>query len=109
MAHSFMTHSWTLASFFASALGLFLLYNHTKIRNEDLDEAQWMLFAMSFAYWIVHCVAISAQPWVPQEWNWVAFSFKFCSVISALLSLSSALSLPLTTVSEVNKIEEEFY
>ncbi|MCY7406492.1 MAG: hypothetical protein LH631_03690 [Alkalinema sp. CAN_BIN05] len=109
MAHSFMTHSWTLASFFASALGLFLLYNHTKIRNEDLDDGQWMLFAMSFAYWIVHCVAISAQHWVPQEWNWVALSFKFCSVLSALLSLSSALSLPLTTVSEVNKIEEEFY
>ena len=104
-----MTHSWTLASFFASALGLFLLYNHTKIRDEDLNESQWMLFAMSFAYWIVHCVAISVQPWITQEWNLVTFSLRFCAVISALLSFSCALSLPLNTVSEANKVEEEYY
>lgn len=109
MAHSFMTQSWTLASFFASALGMFLLYNHSKIRNEDLNEAQWMLFAMSFAYWIVHCIAISTQPWVPQEWAWVLLSLKFCSVLSALLTFSSAFSLPISNVSEVNKVEEDFY
>lgn len=107
MTHSCMTHSWILSSFFASALGLFLLYNNESIRNEDLDEGQWMLFAMSFAYWIVHCVAISIQPWLPQEWAGALFGLKFCSVISALLTFSCALSLPLNQISAANRVEEE--
>ncbi len=107
MAHSCMTHSWTLASFFASAIGLYLLYNNTAIRDEDLDESQWMLFAMSFAYWIVHCVTIAVQPWVPQEWAWALFGLKFCAVMSALLTFSCALSLPLNQISEANRVEEE--
>lgn len=109
MTHSWMTHSWTLASFFASALGLFLLYHNTAIRNKDLDESQWMLFAMSFAYWIVHCVAIAAQPRIPQDWVWALFSLKFCAVISALLTFSCALSLPLNHITEGNRTEEEYY
>jgi len=106
MAHSCVTHSLTLMAFFSSAIGLYLLYNNEKIRTEDLDEAQWMLFAMSFAYWIVHCIAIASQRWVPQEWVWVMFSFKFCAVTSALLSFSCALSLPLNRVTEENRTEE---
>jgi peptidoglycan biosynthesis protein MviN/MurJ (putative lipid II flippase) len=107
MTHSFVTHSWTLASFFASAVGLYLLYHHTAIRNEDLDESQWMLFAMSFAYWMMHCVAIAVQPWIPQEWVWALFGLKFCAVMSALLTFSCALSLPLNEISAANRVEEE--
>jgi peptidoglycan biosynthesis protein MviN/MurJ (putative lipid II flippase) len=107
MVHSCVTHSWTLASFFASAIGLYLLYNNHKLRHEDLDESQWMLFAMSFAYWIVHCVAISTQRWIPQDWAWMIFSFKFCAVISALLTFSCALSLPLNRITEAHRTEEE--
>ncbi len=109
MTHSYMTHSWTLASFFASAVGLYLLYNHAAIRDEDLDESQWMLFAMSFAYWILHCVTIAVQHWVPQEWIWAMLGMKFCAVMSALLTFSCAFSLPLNAISEANRVEEEDY
>jgi peptidoglycan biosynthesis protein MviN/MurJ (putative lipid II flippase) len=109
MAHSHTTHIWILVSFFASALGLFLLYNHKAIRNEDLNESQWMLFAMSFVYWMVHCVAISVQPWIPQEWVGAMFGLKFCAVISALFTFSCALSLPLNRITDANKVEEDYY
>lgn len=98
MAHPIWYQYTLLASFFASVLGLYLLYNHETIRKQDLDESQWMLFAMSFAYWIVHCVAMGAQRWVSPDWPVVLLSLKFTAVIAALLTFSCALSLPLNQI-----------
>jgi hypothetical protein len=104
--HSDFTHIITLASFFCSAAGLFALYQHDGIRNEDLDETQWMLFAMGFAYWMVHCVAIALVRWIPQEWVWVILNVKITAVASALLTFSCAMSLPLNRIAEENQTEE---
>jgi hypothetical protein len=99
--HPSVLHQLTcLVSFSASAIGLFLLYNHPRIRHQDLDESQWMLFAMSFAYWIVHCVAVALQKWVLPDWEVVMLSLKFTAAISVLLTFSCALSLPLNQIAE---------
>lgn len=106
ITHSAFTQSITLISFFCSALGLFALYYNEGLRNEDLDEAEWMLFAMGFAYWMVHCVAIALVRWVPQEWTWVLLNVKIAAVASALLTFSCAMSLPLNRIAEENQTEE---
>ncbi|MEB3293487.1 MAG: hypothetical protein VKJ24_10035 [Synechococcales bacterium] len=100
MAHSVL-HQWTcLLSFSASAIGLFFLYNHPRIRRQDLDESQWMLFAMTFAYWIVHCIAAALQKWILPDWDWVMMNLKLTSAISILLTFSCALSLPLNHIAD---------
>jgi hypothetical protein len=106
LAHGTLTHIFTLVSFFASAIGLFALYHGEGLRNEDLDETQWMLFAMGFAYWMTHCVAIALVRWVPQDWIWLLLNLKITAVASALLTFSCALSLPLNQIAEENQTEE---
>ncbi len=106
LTHSAFTHGITLISFLASALGLFVLYHHDRLRHEDLDETQWMLFAMAFAYWMIHCVAISVVRWIPQDWIWVLMNVKITAVASALLTFSCAMSLPLNRIAEENQTEE---
>jgi hypothetical protein len=106
LTHSEFTHVITLISFFASALGLFTLYHHDRLRHEDLDETQWMLFAMAFTYWMVHCVTIAVVQWIPQDWIWVLLNVKITAVASALLTFSCAMSLPLNRIAEENQTEE---
>jgi Na+/melibiose symporter-like transporter len=106
LTHSSFTHIITVISFFASAIGLFVLYYHEGIRNEDLDETQWMLFGMGFAYWMVHCVAIALVQWIPQDWVWLILNVKITAVASALLTFSCAMSLPLNRIAEENQTEE---
>ncbi|MBD2326865.1 hypothetical protein [Alkalinema sp. FACHB-956] len=105
MAHPVWYQSILLISFFASVLGLFCLYNHPTIRQEDLDETQWMLFAMSFAYWIVHCLAAALQNWINPDWSIVLLSLKFTAVVSGMLTFSCALSLPLNQMAIKEQVE----
>lgn len=100
LGHGMVTHGLMLVSFFASAIGLFALYYSEGLRNEDLDETQWMLFAMGFAYWMVHCVAVALVRWVPQDYLWLLLNVKVTAVASALLTFCCALSLPLNHIEE---------
>jgi hypothetical protein len=90
-----------LASFFASVIGLYLLYtDRSPEQREKFDDPDTLLMAMSFAYWIVHCVAIGAQKWVLPEWESVLLSLKFAAVLSYLLTFSCILSLPLNRIAD---------
>jgi hypothetical protein len=88
-----------LISFFASVLGLFLLLNDkSQPFSADDQDPDNMLLAMSFGYWIIHCVTLSAQKWVSPEWEIVLLSLKFAAVLSYLLTFSCVLSLPLNRI-----------
>ena len=94
MSHPIWHDYLNLASFFASVLGLYLLFNGKKAQDES-DIADRTLFSMAFAYWIVHCVALGAQKWICPDWETCVLSLKWAAVISYLLTFSCAMSLPL--------------
>jgi hypothetical protein len=88
-----------LASFFASVLGLYLLLNNQSTStDQEAEAADRLLMAMGFGYWIIHCVALSAQKWVLPEWEIVLLSLKFAAILSYLLTFSCVLSLPLNRI-----------
>ncbi|NDJ17795.1 hypothetical protein [Myxacorys almedinensis] len=97
MSHPVWHEYLKLVSFFASVLGLYLVGNR-KSKN-DADAADQTLFALSFAYWIVHLVAVSAQKWISPDWLVFTLSLKWTAVLSYLLTFSCALSLPMHTIS----------
>jgi hypothetical protein len=99
MAHSVWQAYLSLVSFFAAVIGLYVLYNVKSKPGEELDDADHTLFALSFAYWVVHCMAVGAQRMVSPDWEIAALSLKFTAVFSYLLTFSSALSLPLHRLS----------
>lgn len=99
MSHPVWSESLNLLSFFASVIGLYILYNDKGAKEPDADNADQVLFAMSFAYWIVHCVAVGAQKWISTDLETLTMSLKWLSMISYLLTFSCALSLPLHRIS----------
>ncbi len=99
MAHSVWQTYLSLISFFAAVIGLYVLYNVKPKPGEQLDDADHTLFALSFAYWVVHCLAVGAHRTVSPDWEIAALSLKFTAVFSYLLTFSSALSLPLHRIS----------
>jgi len=106
MAHSSWHDYLNLASFFASVLGLFVLFNQKQKQTEDSEIADKVLFSMAFAYWIVHCIAIGAQKWICPDWTTCLLSLKWTAVISYLLTFSSALSLPLHRIASTQRQAE---
>jgi hypothetical protein len=93
-----------LGSFFASTIGLFILYNDESTQT-DFGEANWNLLAFSFGYWIVNCIAHSIQLCVCPSWSMVVLSLKFTSLFSFLLTFSCAISLPLNKVAAKHRTE----
>ncbi|KAM3090788.1 hypothetical protein ACKFKG_28280 [Phormidesmis sp. 146-35] len=99
MAHSVWQTYLSLISFFAAVIGLYVLHHVNSKPGEELDAADHTLFALSFGYWVVHCMAVGAQRMVSPDWEIAALSLKFTAVFSYLLTFSSALSLPLHRMS----------
>jgi hypothetical protein len=99
MAHSVWQAYLGLISFFAAVIGLYVLYNVKSKPGEELEAADHTLFALSFAYWMVHCVAVGVQRRVSPDWEIVTLSLRFTAVFSYLLTFCSALSLPLHRIS----------
>jgi hypothetical protein len=88
-----------LASFFASVVGLYLLLNDPLIPPPtEVEDPDTMLLALSFGYWIIHCVALSAQKWVTPDWEIMLLSLKFATLFSYLLTFCCILSLPLNRI-----------
>lgn len=95
MSHPVWHEYLKLLSFFASVIGLYIVVNRRSVQADDADAADLTLFAMSFAYWIVHLVAVGAQKWISPDWDIFMLSLKWTAVISYLLTFSCALSLPM--------------
>jgi apolipoprotein N-acyltransferase len=99
MTHSVWHESFNLLSFFASVVGLYILYNGKQTQDTETDNSDQVLFAMSFAYWIVHVLAVGAQKWISTDLATFTMSLKWLAMISYLLTFSCALSLPLQHIS----------
>jgi hypothetical protein len=104
MTHTVWIESIRLISFFASVLGLYLLYNRAETQ-QDLGEANWNLMAFSFGYWVVNCVAYGAQEYFCADCGLIWLSIKFTGLFSLLLTFSCALALPLNQIAAKNQTE----
>jgi hypothetical protein len=104
MSHSAWIEYVRLVSFFASVTGLYILYNDRTLQKE-MTPANWSLMAMSFAYWIVNCVATAGQRCICPEWTTMMLSLKLTALFSLLLTFSCALSLPLSRMASRQPVE----
>jgi hypothetical protein len=91
-------HDYLLVlSFVASIVGLCLLLGNDKQaqKADDFEETEETLLKMTFAYWMVYCLAMSIQKLTLPVWDELLLSLKLTAIISYFLTFSCILSLPL--------------
>ena len=97
---TFSWHDYLMMLSFGSAIaGLALLLLEKPMNETDAEVADRVLLMMSFAYWLVYCVSVTALKFVQPEWETVVLSVKLTGVLSYLLTATCILSLPLHRVS----------
>ena len=84
-----------LVSFAACIAGLFLLSNADQTEVDELEETEIILFRMSFAYWMVYCVAFGIQKLALPDWEILLLSLKLTAILSYFLTFSCIVCLPL--------------
>lgn len=100
-------HDYLVAvSCIASMLGLWLLYDTQRSKDDQLEETDYILFAMSFTYWMVYCFASGLEKLVIPDWDVMLMSLKLTSVIAYLLTFTCVLCLPLHYIASRQKVEE---
>jgi hypothetical protein len=97
MSHPVWIESVRLASFFASVIALFILYNDESTQT-DFGEANWNLMSFSCGYWIVNCLVGASQTCICPTWTTLVMSLKLTSLFSLLLTASCLMSLPLNQI-----------
>lgn len=96
----FSWHDYVLmASFVAAISGIVLLRTDKSPAKDAVEAADQMLILMSFAYWLVYCVAFGVQKVISPDWEMVVLSIKLTGVVAYLLTASCILSLPLNRIS----------
>jgi hypothetical protein len=109
-------------SFFACIAGLWLLSDRfchdtpsklsdratgsaKRDRDNELEETEQTLLRMTFAYWLLYCVAVSVlKLGLPEDWQ-IVQSLKLTGIFSFFLTFSCLVSLPLHKVS-IRRIED---
>ena len=98
-------HEFVVAiSSIACLLGLWLLKDH----NQDVDgfqETEQSLLRMSFAYWLVYCIAFGIEKVFVFDWEAIIVTLRITTALSYFLTFSCILSLPLHKFA-VHKVEE---
>jgi hypothetical protein len=92
-------------SFAACIAGLFLLSDTDQTEVNELEETEQILFRMSFAYWMVYCVAFGIQKITLPDWEIVLLSLKLTAALSYFLTFSCIVCLPLHRFA-VRQVEE---
>jgi hypothetical protein len=105
MSHSVWVESVQLVSFFASVAGLLILCTD-RSTQEDFTEADWMLMAMTFGYWMIHCVTRIGGDCLCEDWTVAVMSVKMTALFSLLLTFSCAVSLPLNLIAAKHPQED---
>lgn len=82
-------------SFAASIAGLVLLSDITDWQGNELEETEAILLRMSFAYWLVYCVAVGIQKLALPDWEILLLSLKITTALSYFLTFACILCLPL--------------
>lgn len=93
-----------ILSFAACIAGLFLLADPQQEVSE-LEETEQILFRMSFAYWMVYCVAFGIQKLALPDWEIMLLSLKLTAALSYFLTFSCIVCLPLHRFS-VRQVED---
>lgn len=88
-------HYLVFLSSLAAIAGFFLAYTANKPQDELLEPTERVLFLMSFAYWMVYCVAFGLQKLPLPDWEILVLSLKFTTLISYFLTFASIVCLPL--------------
>ena len=94
-----------LISFAACVTGMFLLSDDNQTQADDLEETEQTLFKMSFAYWMVYCVAFGIQKIALPDWEILLLSLKLTAALSYFLTFSCIVCLPLHRFA-VRQVEE---
>ncbi|MTJ10980.1 MULTISPECIES: hypothetical protein [unclassified Anabaena] len=98
-------HEFVVAiSSIACIVGIWLL----KDNNQEIDnfqETEENLLRMSFAYWLVYCIAFAIEKVFLFDWEIVVVSLRITIALSYFLTFSCILSLPLHKFA-VHRIEE---
>lgn len=84
-----------LVSFGACIAGLLLLADADQPEVDELEETEKILFRMSFAYWMVYCVAFEMQKLPLPDWEILLLSVKLTAILSYFLTFSCIVCLPL--------------
>ena len=84
-----------LISFIACITGLLLLSDANQTQANDLEETEQILFRMSFAYWMVYCIAVGIQIALPNDWEIPLLSLKLTTALSYFLTFACVVCLPL--------------
>lgn len=95
MAHLLWHDYILMTSFLACITGIVLLLTSNSTPQEEEDANEGMLLLMSFAYWMVYCLAVGMQKFELPEWDMLAQSLKLTGIIAYLLTWSCILTLPL--------------
>jgi hypothetical protein len=88
----------------ACILGLWLLWDSNKTEDEA-QATEEILLRMSFAYWLVYCVAFGIEKMLVPHWEGLAMSLRITTALSYFLTFSCVLSLPLYKFA-VHEVEE---
>ncbi|MBF2009327.1 hypothetical protein ACF3DV_24945 [Chlorogloeopsis fritschii PCC 9212] len=92
---SFLCHDVVVAvSFVACILGLALLWDN-KQQNDEAEVTERILFRMSFAYWLVYCIAFGIEKIVLPHWEAIHMTLRITTALSYFLTFSCIISLPL--------------
>ncbi|MDD1414902.1 hypothetical protein MEN41_09710 [Dolichospermum sp. ST_con] len=98
-------HEFVVAiSSIACILGLWLLRDCNQ-GIDDFQETEENLLRMSFAYWLVYCIAFGIDKVFLLDSNVIIVSLRITIALSYLLTFFCILSLPLHKFA-VHKIEE---
>ena len=98
-------HEFVVAiSSVACIVGLWLLKDHNQA-IDDFQETEQSLLTMSFAYWLVYCIAFGIEKVFLLNWEVIIVSLRITIALSYFLTFSCILSLPLHKFA-VHKIEE---
>jgi hypothetical protein len=94
-----------LISFAACIAGLFLLPDDSQTQGNEMEETERSLLSMSFAYWMVYCVAVGIGKICSPESEIVLLSLRLTAAFSYFLTFACVLSLPLSRIA-VRHVEE---
>jgi hypothetical protein len=98
-------HEFVVAiSSVACIVGLWLLKNQKK-GIVYFKKTEKSLLTMSFAYWLVYCIAFGMEKVFLFNWEAVIITLRITTALSYFLTFSCILSLPLHKFA-VHKIEE---
>ncbi|TAF02481.1 MAG: hypothetical protein EAZ77_18815 [Nostocales cyanobacterium] len=98
-------HEFVVAvSFVACISGLWLLRDEAE-QKQEVEATEEILLRMSFAYWLVYCIAFGIEKMVLPNWEGLTMTLKITTALSYLLTFSCILSLPLHKFA-VHEVEE---